>query len=48
MLFRNRVEIRGILFYHPSASYVGYLAEIASNGTRQSIPYRKVVRAIEN
>ena len=48
MLFRNRVEIWVILFYHPSASYVGYLAEIASNGTRQSIPYRKVVRAIEN
>ena len=48
-------EIRGILFTHPTRVLLlsehtldGYLNEIQTNGTRQSVPYLRVVRAIRN
>lgn len=48
---RNRV--RGFLFYPQGspltpATLARYLREIAQSGTRQSIPYRRVYRAIRN
>lgn len=54
-ILRNRGEIRGILFNHPTRALAlsertldGYLSEIARNGTRQSLPYGRVIRAIRN
>lgn len=54
-VFQSRHEIRGILFNHPTRAIAlsertltGYLSEINRNGTRQSIPYSRVVRAILN
>ncbi|KAJ8614704.1 hypothetical protein MRB53_036370 [Persea americana] len=48
-------EIRGILFTHPTRMLLlseqtldRYLMEIRTNGTRQSAPYMRVVRAIRN
>lgn len=53
---RGRIsEIRGILFTHPTRVLLlseqtldSYLHEIQTNGTRQSVPYMRVVRAIRN
>lgn len=53
---RGRInEIRGILFTHPTRVLLlseqtldRYLNEIETNGTRQSAPYMRVVRAIRN
>lgn len=53
---RGRInEIRGILFTHPTRVLLlseqtldRYLNEIETNGTRQSTPYMRVVRAIHN
>lgn len=53
---RGRInEIRGILFTHPTGAPLlseqtldRYLNEIETNGTRQSAPYMRVVRAIRN
>ena len=48
-------QIRGILFLHPTRSILlsertldRYLHEIEIHGTRQSVPYTRVVRAIHN
>lgn len=48
-------QIREILFAHPTRmlllserTLARYLNELETNGTRQSIPYRRVVRAIRN
>jgi len=53
---RGRItEIRGILFAHPTRMLLlseqtldRYLHEIQTNGTRQSTPYMRLVRAIRN
>ena len=53
---RGRInEIRGVLFTHPTRALLlseqtldRYLNEIETNGTRQSAPYMRVVRAIRN
>ena len=53
---RGRInEIRGIIFTHPTRVLLlseqtldRYLNEIQTNGTRQSVPYTRVVRAIRN
>ncbi|OVA01197.1 hypothetical protein BVC80_721g1 [Macleaya cordata] len=54
-IFEARHEIRGILFNHPTRTLAlsestldRYLGQIARNGTRQSVPYGRVVRAIRN
>jgi hypothetical protein len=53
-LIRKRFEVRDILFYkrggEPLAAQTlrRYLSEIDNTGTRSSVPYRKVVRAIQN
>lgn len=48
-------EIRGLLFTHPTRvlllwehTLTRYLNEIETNGTRQSVPYLRIVRAIRN
>jgi photosystem II P680 reaction center D1 protein len=46
-------RLRGVLFYPQgtplsSATLARYIREIAQSGTRQSIPYRRVYRAIRN
>jgi hypothetical protein len=46
-------RLRGVLFYPQGtplspATLARYLREIAQSGTRQSIPYRRVYRAIRN
>ena len=54
-IIMQRHEIRGILFNHPTRAVAlsertldAYINQIEINGTRQSIPYRRVVRAIQN
>lgn len=54
-IIMQRHEIRGILFNHPTRAVAlsertldAYINQIERNGTRQSIPYRRVVRAIQN
>lgn len=55
VIFLNRNQIRGFLFLHPTRALLlsertldRYLNEIKINGTRQSVPYTRVVRAIRN
>lgn len=55
VIFLNRNQIRGFLFLHPTRALLlsertldRYLNEIQINGTRQSVPYTRVVRAIRN
>jgi hypothetical protein len=53
-LIRKRFEVRDVLFYkrggEPLAAQTlrRYLSEIDNTGTRSSVPYRRVVRAIQN
>lgn len=53
VVFERRHQIRGFLFYPEGRAlgedtYAGYLTQILKNGTRQSIPYRRVIKAIRN
>ncbi|KAL6310662.1 hypothetical protein AAG906_019333 [Vitis piasezkii] len=55
VILLQRHHIRGFLFLHPTRALVlsertldRYLNEIQINGTRQSVPYTRVVRAIRN
>jgi hypothetical protein len=46
-------RLRGVLFYPRGtplspATLARYIQQIAQSGTRQSIPYRRVIRAIQN
>lgn len=48
-------EIRGLVFTHPTRvlllsehTLTQYLNDIETNGTRQSVPYLRIVRAIRN
>lgn len=53
-LIRKRFEVRDVLFYKRDGQPFSeqtlrrYLSEIDNSGTRSSVPYRKVVRAIRN
>nr|YP_004222329.1 hypothetical protein LKY74_mgp070 [Beta vulgaris subsp. maritima]YP_004842135.1 hypothetical protein LKY79_mgp070 [Beta macrocarpa]CBL51979.1 hypothetical protein [Beta vulgaris subsp. maritima]CBX24940.1 hypothetical protein [Beta macrocarpa]CBX33231.1 hypothetical protein [Beta vulgaris subsp. maritima]CBX33304.1 hypothetical protein [Beta vulgaris subsp. maritima] len=53
LFFSELNRLRGFLFYPhgapiSAATLARYIREIAQNGTRQSIPYRRVYRAIRN
>lgn len=51
-LIRKRFEVRDVLFYNKNGrpfskqTLRSYLSQIGNNGTRGSVPYRKVVNAI--
>ena len=53
-LIRKRFEVRDVLFYRGGGEPLAaqtlrrYLSEIDNTGTRSSVPYRRVVRAIQN
>ena len=52
-ILANRHRIRGVLFYPfwdllTERTYRAYVTQIESNGTRESLPYRRVVRAVQN
>ncbi|GAB2303712.1 hypothetical protein Dimus_037696 [Dionaea muscipula] len=52
-VFAKRHKIRGFLFYpHGTAleegTYLSHLKEIRRNGTRESVPYRRITRALKN
>ncbi|YP_008992388.1 hypothetical protein Salmi_Mp121 (mitochondrion) [Salvia miltiorrhiza] len=49
----KRHQIRGFMFYPGGTSlteptYVGYVRSIDNLGTRASVPYKRVIQAIEN
>lgn len=49
----KRHLIRGFLFYPrgtalSESTYLSYLREIRENGTRQSLPYRRIMRALKS
>lgn len=53
VVFERRHMIRGFLFYPEGHAlsenaYAGYLTKIANFGTRQSVPYQRVIRAVHN
>ena len=53
VVFERRHQIRGFLFYPEGHAlredtYAGYLTKIANFGTRQSVPYQRVIRAVHN
>lgn len=50
VVFEKRHQIRGFIFYPTGRAlsedtYAGYLAQITNFGTRQSVPYQRVIRA---
>lgn len=57
-IFHNLPDIRGVLFNHTNSdrenpllsqrTLLSHLEQIERNGTRQSLPYRRVRRAINN
>ncbi|KAK2995441.1 hypothetical protein RJ640_029073 [Escallonia rubra] len=52
-VFEKRGQIRGIMFYPQGtglseSTYLKYLKQIRENGTRDSIPYRRIQKAIKN
>lgn len=52
-LLEKRHQIRGFLFYPKGtalseSTYVDYLQQIQNNGTRQSVPYRRILKALQN
>jgi hypothetical protein len=51
-LIEKRHQIRGFLFYPQGTvlspeTYSGYCRDIASHGTRGSVPYRRILRAVQ-
>jgi len=53
VVFERRHTIRGFLFYPEGHAlredtYAGYLSQIANFGTRQSVPYQRVIRSVRN
>lgn len=53
VVFEKRHQIRGFLFYPNGRAlsenaYAGYLNQILNLGTRQSVPYRRVIGAIHH
>ena len=53
VVFERRHMICGFLFYPEGHAlsendYAGYLTKIANFGTRQSIPYQRVIRTVHN
>lgn len=52
-VLEKRHQIRGFLFYPEGrllaeSTYLSHLKEIGENGTRQSVPYRRIMRALQN
>jgi len=52
VLFEKRDQIRGFIFYPTGRAfsqntYTDYIAQITHLGTRASVPYKRVIRAIE-
>lgn len=52
-IFEKRHRIRGFLFYPGGtalyeSTYVDHLNQIRENGTRQSVPYRRIIRALQS
>lgn len=53
VVFERRHMIRGFLFYPEGHAlredtYAGYLSQIDNFGTRQSVPYKRVIRSVRN
>jgi photosystem II P680 reaction center D1 protein len=53
VVFERRHTIRGFLFYPEGralqgGTYAGYLSQIANFGTRQSVPYQRLIRSVRN
>nr|YP_009861466.1 hypothetical protein [Mirabilis himalaica]QKN19363.1 hypothetical protein [Mirabilis himalaica] len=53
VIFEKRHKIRGFLFYPNGRAlsedaYAGYLTQILNLGTRQSVPYRRIMIALHN
>ncbi|KAI9074365.1 hypothetical protein K1719_043659 [Acacia pycnantha] len=53
VVFEKRQKIGGLIFYPTGRAlsedaYAGYLTQIANFGTRQSVPYQRVIRAVRN
>jgi hypothetical protein len=52
-LLARRHQIRGFLFYpkgyaFPERAYALYLEEVMEHGTRESVPFRRIMKAIQN
>ncbi|KAL8554324.1 hypothetical protein ACS0TY_002491 [Phlomoides rotata] len=52
-ILAKRHQIRGFMFYplgtfFSEQTYVGYVRSIDNLGTRESVPYKRVIQAIEN
>jgi photosystem II P680 reaction center D1 protein len=52
-VFSKRHQIRGFWFYPEGtalseSTYVDHLKQIQQNGTRQSVPYRRILRALQS
>ena len=51
VIFEKRDEIRGFLFYPEGraldeSTYTRHLTQMETFGTRQSVPYRRILRAV--
>jgi len=52
-VFEKRHQIRGFLFYPTGKAlsedaYDGHLKQILNSGTRQSVPYRRIIKAVRS